>query len=659
MNLNAPISISKKISLITLMLFMVMEIIIGTFFNSKFNQFATHYIASISEEQMKTTLSELSFYMERKTAISDLLSQSNTVKQYISRTKYLNTSQSLTTIDGYDSLMAELDLYLSKDPSIQSISIYLSARSQLLYNNGSHISEVNLSNPIYKWYQQALTSGEQAIYTDLYIDSLTGEYILSVQKAILDATGTSGVISVNFSLSSLKPSTEEQQFWILTDTHQIIGTSIDQITSPTSLKEVHPELMEAITEDRLASTIGNLVTLNQEITYKYSYLPSYNWYILLATSTKTLLEPFKQALMTGHLVVLFTIILVSAMVFVAISRFLKPLKSLKYGLSEISQGHFDTELESSLSDEIGASVSAYNTMRTSLIRVLKEISKITDTIHKSTSVLADDASKSSHAVDEIAMLIQEVAHDANVQVDETQNVLFLTNSISSKLDDTIFINQDLNTKSTILEEIMISARENLDVLIHQSAVIELALKVSLQILNSCFRYIDEMIALQDTMGTLLTELPPFENSDYHPSDLVDISERSQFLVKQLYTVFLDLEMALDEINHIIVETSSYEDDLLMHCDSAWDISQEIYNEIFTCSETLNVVSSRSISITKVMENIISLSQSTAIASEEVDSAIQNHTLAMKNIEHQITTLYKSSIRLSNELSNFRTEGKEN
>jgi len=90
----------------------------------------------------------------------------------------------------------------------------------------------------------------------------------------------------------------------------------------------------------------------------------------------------------------------------------------------------------------------------------------------------------------------------------------------------------------------------------------------------------------------------------------------------------------------------------MHCDSAIDALLEVSEKTEQLMLVIDGIANRKDVITEALGKTISHSESTALSAKEVVIAIESYTLAMKGIEHQISTLYKSSIKLNNHVSNF-------
>ncbi len=349
-------------------------------------------------------------------------------------------------------------------------------------------------------------------------------------------------------------------------------------------------------------------------------------------------------------------VMISIILWSIIKRSLYSLESLHHNIEEVASGNFSSKIKTTRSDEIAESIHAFNKMKASLSKLIQSIMRITTTIHDSTSVLADDASRGSNAVDEVNMIIQAVSRDANIQVDETQNALFLSKSIGSKIDHMLKLSTDVSSKISITYEIMTSAHDALELLIENAVVSDLYIRTIIKSFETFSECLSELIPVQETLKDFV-KLSPQELStrtdNYEADiDLLELINRNCDYILKLYQYTLEIGLSLDQSQKIASNLDYSIEDVISHCDSSIDSLIDVTEEMDQLMNAIYGVSNRKDAITNSLENILSHSQSTAFSSDKVVTAVESHTHAMKSIEHQITTLYKSSIELSNQISNF-------
>ncbi|MBF4694344.1 methyl-accepting chemotaxis protein [Fusibacter ferrireducens] len=645
MKLKFARTFSTKISSITFLLLLVSAFFIILYLNASIHANVDSSIDQITYENLNSARSELNNFIGSKTIICELLSQNSNLSQFLSKTRYINTNYALKTIDGYTTVLEDMNFYLSKDKSIHSISVWSKNRKEIFYQNGASKSNVDLTNDdLYYWYAYTLEQNK-TILSSSHIDVLNGDYIFSILTPVKILNETTGIVSINFKISKLPFDNLQGAYILLDQDLNILKTTENMALGYTRLQEYDP----LMSKNLLSSTaLSGIIETSQNRTWHYKKMPEYNWYLVVNDNDAVLMSPLKTALILTNIMLLTSFLIISLLLFGIIKKALLPLGLLYKNIIEVSFGNFNSPIHTNGSDEIAESILAFNKMKSSLSKLIKNIKKISTTIHDSTSVLADDASKGSNAVDEISTIIQIVSKDAQIQVDETQNALFLSKSIGSKIDRMIEISLNVSTRLSITSETMCSAHDALDLLVQNAVVSELSIRTVIQSIDDLSVCVANLIPIQDSIIDLI-KTPSLKVSQ---SELFMLLEESHQFIHQIYHYTLEIGAALDR-TRTITSTLDYSiEDVIMHCDSTIDALIDVSEETEQLMLAIDSIANRKSAITDSLEKIILHSQSTALSAKEVVTAIESHTVAMKSIEHQISTLYKSSIKLNNHVSNF-------
>ncbi|GAU76075.1 HAMP domain-containing protein [Fusibacter sp. 3D3] len=646
MKLKFAHQFSTKISLITFTLLLISAFFVMFYLNASIQSNINNSMDQITYEYLNNAHSELKYFIESKITICELLAQNPNLSQFLSRTRYINTNHALKSLEGYTALLTDMNAYISKDNHIHSISVWSKNRKELFYQDGTAQSEVDLDskNDLYLWYAYTLEQ-DQTVISSAYIEAISGDYIFSVLTPIKALQEPIGIVSVNFKIKDFPFNIINAKYILLDHDLNIIKTTENAVLSHTNLQGFDLLLSEHL----LSSTKAfGMLDSSQDHVFYYEALPEYNWYLLINNADNDLMKPLKAALFLTNMMLLTSTIIISIILFWIIKKSFIPLESLHQNILEVSSGNFNVTIHTNGSDEIAESINAFNKMKMSLSKLIENITHITATIHDSTSILADDASKGSNAVSEISTIIQAISKDANIQVDETQNALFLSKSIGSKIDHMLTISLDVSTLLGITTETMSSVHEALDLLVQNAVVSELSIRAIIQSFDDLSVSIANLIPIQDSIIDLIKTSALQSNQP----ELSILLESSHQFIYQMYHYALEIGISLDRTQKITSTLDTSIEDVILHCDSTIDALMDVSEETEQLSLAIDGIANRKNAISNSLEKIIVHSQSTALSSKEVVIAIESHTLAMKSIEHQISTLYKSSIKLSNHVSNF-------
>lgn len=609
----------------------------------------------ITYGNLDNTYTELKYYINSKITICELLSQDPNLTQFLSKSRYININHSIENVDGYKSVIRDINAYQSKDARITSIFVWSKYRKELFFHNATFESQIDLDSDEtpYPWQYDP----RQTILSSAYIDPYSGDLVFSVVTPIIVDKDTVGLVGVNFKPENL-PVESSTETIILLDDHLNIIKKTDRTALPndkllTYDQGLYDGLMTSIEKELNYGKISS--SLND--TFYFLSLPDYNWYLLIDDTSSSFFSPLKKALLLTNIMYLASTIIISLVLWTIIKKSLYSLETLHYNIMEVASGNFSSKINTHGSDEIAESIHAFNKMKASLSRLIQNIIRITTTIHDSTSVLADDASQGSNAVDEVSMIIQAVSRDANIQVDETQNALFLSKSIGTKIDHMLDLSSDVSSKIGITHEIMSSAHEALEVMVQNAVVSDLSIRTIIKSFESLSDCLSTLIPVQDTLkdmlkyDELISKLDP--NLIETHMTLIDLVHKSHDYILKLYQASLEIGLSLDQAEKIASNLDYSIEDVILHCDSAIDALIDVTEEMEQLMTAIHGVTNRKDAITNSLESILLHSQSTAYSSDKVVFAVESHTHAMKSIEHQISTLYKSSIELSNQISNFK------
>lgn len=660
MKLNFVRKFSTKISLVTFLLLMVTSFFVMLYLSNAMKITILDGTAEITYDNLDNAYTDLKYHINSKVTICELLSQDPNLTQFLSKSRYINTNHSIENVDGYKSVISDIKAYQSKDASITSIFVWSKYRKELFFHNAEFESQIDLDTDEspYPWQYNS----DKTLLTSAYIDKYSGELIFSIVTPILIDSETVGLVGVNFKPEDFPVQSKTGSFILVDDQLNIIKKT-DQTALPnyelsTFDQVLHINLQRSI-EEKIS--YGKL-TSSLNDTFYFLFLPDYNWYLLIDDTSSSIFSPLKKALLLTNIMYFAFTIIISLILWTIIKKSLFSLETLHYNIMEVASGNFSSKINTNRSDEIAESIHAFNKMKASLSRLIQNIIRITTTIHDSTSVLADDASQGSNAVDDVSMIIQAVSRDANIQVDETQNALFLSKSIGTKIDHMLDLSSDVSSKISITHEIMNSAHEALEVMVQNAVVSDLSIRTVIKSFESLSDCLSKLIPVQDTLNDMLKfddlviQLDP-NLKDTHLT-LINLIHKSHDYVLKLYQASLEIGLSLDQSEKIASNLDYSIEDVISHCDAAIDSLIDVAEEMDQLMSSIYGVSNRKDAITNSLESILSHSQSTAYSTDKVVFAVESHTHAMKSIEHQISTLYKSSIELSNQISNFKLFNEE-
>lgn len=273
------------------------------------------------------------------------------------------------------------------------------------------------------WYPYA-KSNSQAVLTDPYADAETKEILISAVANFSDKGEFKGAFGGDLSLKTISDSVNTLNFnntgyaFLLSKEGNVISHPNAELNGkPLSALFTMglPELKFSISE--VESENGTLMTLF----YKLEGLKGSNWLIgAVLEKDKVMADAHKLGLLT-LISTIVTALLISFIIYLVISKQLKPLKQLNISLQEINRGEGDLtqRIDVTTKDEFGVLSKNFNTFveyLQNLIRNTKslsgDISKNTQADAKSAALAAQSLSSQLSELDQLATAMEEMSSTA-------------------------------------------------------------------------------------------------------------------------------------------------------------------------------------------------------------------------------------------------------
>ncbi|PSW06520.1 methyl-accepting chemotaxis protein [Photobacterium lipolyticum] len=323
------------------------------------------------------------------------------------------------------------------------------------------IANPNLYDPRTRpWYQQAKSANGLDL-TDIYPDSTTGNYVISVVKKVAD-----GVILGDIELDVLTKNVKNINFpgavaTIVDGTGKALASNSSKLTIGTRLADIGmadvQRVMQSQDESTLPYTLNGVDKLS--FTKELKLINGHKWYLVIGMDKSIAYTAVNDAL-TSAIISSVVMLSVTAFLIVAVLNVLyRPILSLKEVVLDLSQGNGDLtrRLPVTSDDDLGQISQCINAFIANLQSLMLEVSQSSDHISRSVDhlksqtdannkVLTAHSSETEQivaAIEEMSATASEVAsnaseasqftHRATTQVTESKNVVAEATTTVSQL----------------------------------------------------------------------------------------------------------------------------------------------------------------------------------------------------------------------------------
>ena len=329
---------------------------------------------------MFISANRLKFYATRQTQ-DELISASDAASEFVmsAMQKPRNLLEGITDMftDGAkDTYEDNLQIFLNFTKSYVDSTGFYGLINEVYYDGTLWEPDEGWNPHTRPWYLGAIADPQNFVYTDVYVDDMTGDSVVSISKMVFDESGKSlGVVSVDFPLTKLKQSLkekckyEDERMFILTD-NGCFATH-EKYSAEDNIRTIENGAYKDIADKFLAGGNEIFSTTKDGVPYYYKSTPieGTHWCFIYGRSTAAVdsfVNKSAQIIILSFIVLLAVIFIFLILILRGIVR---PIKLTAKALYDISAGDADLTQRIKIKNsttEIKTVVNSFNTFANKL-----------------------------------------------------------------------------------------------------------------------------------------------------------------------------------------------------------------------------------------------------------------------------------------------------
>ena len=325
----------------------------------------------------------------------------------------INSANLMGKFFGTDRASIQKLMQLSSDPEIMAVT-NCDENGLVISNENDYTGQLEIRNR--DWYQRS-KSERKLIFTDVYVDVVSGKAVVSAAQPYFDPSGNFlGSVCVDISIDTLNDEIKKLKYR---------GAGIGMILDQNGKVIVSAEPVSQNFSDEFKShqSEGFFVTADQNVV-AYQKLESTGWIVAISVPHEIVFESMDRLQMAYTILIAVTLLGIIVTILFCLrfaTRITNYIANLKDRIENLSRGNFKiSEMKIESQDEFGDLAREFNSMTQNVRNLIQKVAKTSEDVAKSSEELNASAHQSADSANYVADTTIKVAEALDNQM---QNII--------------------------------------------------------------------------------------------------------------------------------------------------------------------------------------------------------------------------------------------
>ncbi|MFK2826572.1 methyl-accepting chemotaxis protein [Bacillus sp. B190/17] len=286
-----------------------------------------------------------------------------------------------------------------------------------------------------EWYQNAMDSDGEAVWSEPYLEQTSGKYMITVSKPVIVGNRTIGVLAADIVLAVMTDKMSEMNLGY---------NGIPIIISKEGLGIVHPtDQGKDLTKYSYVKSVLASEQTQGAVSYElkgsdrlfvYDTVEETGWKIGTGYDREELLRLSKSIKTALTITGIFILLMMITAVLYILHRILGPIRELQQSAREVATGDLSVQVPVTSKDEVGELAGAFNEMVSSMKGIISVVNRSSSDVTGAAENLGAISEETNASSEQIAAAINEIAKGAARSAEESSEATERSHHLGSQIN---------------------------------------------------------------------------------------------------------------------------------------------------------------------------------------------------------------------------------
>lgn len=669
------VRISIYIILITSVLMLIFGATIGSYFKKQVIALKTDKLETIASDVTVEVNDYFQDYLQLLTPftynpmLSEMLRESS-------------SHEALSNHPNYGAIIETMDV-LQENEDVVMAAWFYDVDADILLNHQGQVPAKGYKASERLWYGPIMKEGKDVALTPPYIDTFTGEHIVSLAKPIKVNNQIIGITGMNIKIDTIIDIAKSIQ--VGETGYLTLLTADDTIFYHENAEYILQPISEIGVDDNLLNLVQANIkgtteyTNSSDILYGAIDICELNgWKVIASLPSSEFLK--EVSLIINVIIVgLVTILVVTGIaIFLCVQKQMQALKLLGTYCVQLAKGDFTFNIANQLcsrADELGMLANNFMTMKSNVSTLINQVNESGVEVNQSSQELLENLTQMARVAEDLAGGVANIAEGASTQAHEIQSGLEKTNLLADNIQHNIANINALEESTQAVDTAVTDGQHILNELIQNTGFIQEAtsqVQTSIESINTYSHKIEEM---NETIGTIahqtnllaLNAAIEAARAGEAGSGFAVVASQIKKLAEQSAASSQEINQVVSDIQSLIISAveqvqtcSNTVMDQVNHVDHTRGQYDTIKSSVLTTQnnledleQTAKVMSENKDEMLRLLTALSQIAEEYAASTEESSANVEEQSATIENLTEECRKLATLSDELLASLTQFK------